>query len=144
MPTPGSKSLLRADRPSSPTPESRFLAQQAFRYEIGVLRAWENVRQSASRAADPRFWIRRHPLGAALSMGAVAAILIRKATRPLPPKGIFAALRRSGASLIRRAAASILITGLLQRLGSYDTPCPPDVNRRSGMARHRAYPSSPI
>ena len=116
------RSLPAAGHSASLTPEERLLAQQAFRYEVGILRAWEDVRRTSARAVDPRTWIRRHPMGSVLSTGALAAIFMMRRKRPASPPGIRAALASAGFLLLRRAAISGFLNRVLCRFTEEKMP----------------------
>ncbi|HKQ50526.1 MAG TPA: hypothetical protein VJZ71_20815 [Phycisphaerae bacterium] len=124
---------------SAPTPEERLLAQVAFRYEIGVLRAWDDVRHASARAVDPRTWIQRHPLGSVVAAGAVGAICGMKRKEPPPPPGIRTALRKAGFALLRRAAISGLMTRIVWRIWDDVRPASPGNPRPPAPAAFRRY-----
>ena len=126
MPRRMPKPLALATRRSSSTPEERLLAHQAFRYEIGVLRAWEDVRHTAARVVDPRTWIQRHPLGSIMAAGALAAIFMMKKKQPAATPGFRTALRRAGIAVLRRAAISGFMTRMVWRIWNDTRPESPE------------------
>ena len=136
------RTLPPSSRSSTLSPEERLLAHQAFRYEVGILRAWEDVRRSSTRVADPRTWIRRHPLGSVFTSGVLAATFMMITRRSPAPPGIRAAIAMAGFSLLRRAAISTFMTRVVWRLWGEAPPAfiekcnPPN---SAEFRRHRTY-----